>query len=894
MKEYTLVKVLVFATVVAALPAFAARTISTSYTLTADEDWRSDGVVTVVEGVSVDLNGHVLYLAGLAGKGSFITSTADAAFKDLTQHENLDNIVTTYTNGTQVTDTGDSDGRNAFKRNTSWASPNRINVSASSLPYTIVYDFTTATCINCYKIRCGTTTVARAPKEWTLQGSNDNDTWTTLDEQTNQGSWTATEDREFRIENTAAYRYYKISFTAANANTYLALHYIQYGYVGNQIRIDPEQSAGFAAAENSISDSIDCIVMGGKLAADIDLRGINRKVTLAGDLDLNGCALKAYALDGSSTVTSSAEVPDGTTALTTTDTSNLSQYVTVYANGSTTTGHSSYPAVNAFDNTATTANSAYLNSTTYPVDFVYDFTTPTAVNRYTVEVSTDSVQKKRAPKTWKLYGSNDSATDATKWMELDNRDMEKNSSGEVQYAPKADLTFDNATPYRYYILRITAAGNGAANLQVNEIEYYYKGDGNYVSVEVGGLSESDLTDISASANVEIVSSGDLTLTAATDWTKLGALELTGTIDLAGHDLTVASLVGSGTITDSSSAATGTLHAVISSGDVTNSTVSLTGNLRLSKEGSGTLTAAKTSQTYAGGTEIVAGQITCNEDGGNSPFGTGGILVDAGGTLEMNGKAGYSGTLITLNGGTLQNSTSVTTGGDGNIGKVLLIADSTFNCANNTFFGVKNDASLSSYIDLGGHTLTVSLGNNTLRLYNTTITNGTFDVTSGGAIISGGDGVEARTADFKMKCKLNIAGPMQVRNYESLWEGDNAGDSKLSVYGTFTPTTTHFYGCTLMDGSSIDLSALTDTLSVTSAATGGKTVLSFEDNATVYVNVGTRSLDSSSCLLSWTEETKPSNLSGLNFVRPDDERIYRISVQSDGLYYAGAGLTIIFR
>ena len=63
-----------FAAVVAAivcmaLPSFAAdRTISSNYTLTADET--VDGILTVESGVTVDLDGHNLTVQGLAGKAS--------------------------------------------------------------------------------------------------------------------------------------------------------------------------------------------------------------------------------------------------------------------------------------------------------------------------------------------------------------------------------------------------------------------------------------------------------------------------------------------------------------------------------------------------------------------------------------------------------------------------------------------------------------------------------------------------------------------------------------------------------------------------------------------------------------------------------------------------------
>ena len=52
-----------------ALPSFAAdRTISSNYTLTADET--VDGILTVESGVTVDLDGHNLTVQGLAGKAS--------------------------------------------------------------------------------------------------------------------------------------------------------------------------------------------------------------------------------------------------------------------------------------------------------------------------------------------------------------------------------------------------------------------------------------------------------------------------------------------------------------------------------------------------------------------------------------------------------------------------------------------------------------------------------------------------------------------------------------------------------------------------------------------------------------------------------------------------------
>ena len=68
----------VFAAAVVAIglgqAAWADETITENITLSNDTDWTSKGVVTIDSGVTVDLAGHTLRVAGLAGSGT-ITST---------------------------------------------------------------------------------------------------------------------------------------------------------------------------------------------------------------------------------------------------------------------------------------------------------------------------------------------------------------------------------------------------------------------------------------------------------------------------------------------------------------------------------------------------------------------------------------------------------------------------------------------------------------------------------------------------------------------------------------------------------------------------------------------------------------------------------------------------
>ena len=87
-----------------------------------------------------------------------------------------------------------------------------------------------------YSMTAGTYTSwqARAPKAWTLQGSNDGgSTWTTVDTQTNQTGWTQNGTLTFTVSSPGAYKVYKVVISQANgADTYLSLaEMVLYGYL---------------------------------------------------------------------------------------------------------------------------------------------------------------------------------------------------------------------------------------------------------------------------------------------------------------------------------------------------------------------------------------------------------------------------------------------------------------------------------------------------------------------------------------------------------------------------------------------------------------------------------------------------------------------------------------
>lgn len=63
----------------------------------------------------------------------------------------------------------------------------------------------------------------RAPKDWTVLGSNDASTWATLSTVTGQTSWGSAEERTFNVRGVSRYRYFRIDVTANNGDTYLSI-----------------------------------------------------------------------------------------------------------------------------------------------------------------------------------------------------------------------------------------------------------------------------------------------------------------------------------------------------------------------------------------------------------------------------------------------------------------------------------------------------------------------------------------------------------------------------------------------------------------------------------------------------------------------------------------------
>lgn len=315
---------------------------------------------------------------------------------------------------------------------------------------------------------------------------------------------------------------------------------------------------------------------------------------------------------------------------------------------------------------------------------------------------------------------------------------------------------------------------------------------------------------------------------------------------------------------------GRLHVAVPSGTKTNSGVALSGNLRLVKEGEGTLVVAKTEQTYAGGTEVAGGILKPGAAGRVHPFGAAGrdIVVRESAVLDAAGQVGFGKYEITLDGGDLTNTGSdATVEAETQFRRVRLTKDSSLTSTRSMFFGVNADEASTVY--LGGHTLTVSIATGKeLRFYSMAILDGTFDITDGGYFVVGGSGgiVATNNVDFLANCALVAASPIKVDNYTAKWistTGKASSTNPIKVYGKFTPATTHFHGVEMQDGSTIDLTGWSGGWPLASDLNNGVKDVLFASGATVKIDISGRAdmkalaKSDSPYLLTWS--TAPSNV-----------------------------------
>ena len=389
-----------------------------------------------------------------------------------------------------------------------------------------------------------------------------------------------------------------------------------------------------------------------------------------------------------------------------------------------------------------------------------------------------------------------------------------------------------------------------------------------------------------------ISSG-ITMTTDADLTPYASVMTTAanlTINTSGHKLYVKTLDPWLATTVTDSVGGGELHVAVPEGTLTyNSQIALSNKLKLVTEGDGLFMFSKTAQTYTGGTQVASGTLMYDAAPANWPLGGNGtrnvsaqvVTVDAGATLDLNGKTGFGYTTVVFNGGTVRGASTQFNGGK------RLTADSYLVTTGNFYMQYNG-------LPLNGHTLEVSIATSTTLKFDNCapVGPGKIKITSGGTLQTAGAAYVATNVDFTVGSALNIVTALSVHDYEAAYNYDyNSGTEALNVYGTFTPGADHdyFYGCTMQDGSTIDLSARTLPLPRVSSFTSGQNRLEFAADATVNVEIGARSSDVGTCLVSWPSGSAPDLSVGFALVANGAAVEGKaLAVKDDGLYIKAAG------
>ena len=342
-----------------------------------------------------------------------------------------------------------------------------------------------------------------------------------------------------------------------------------------------------------------------------------------------------------------------------------------------------------------------------------------------------------------------------------------------------------------------------------------------------------------------------------DWRALGNVFIANgaVIDLNGHNLEAPSLVSDylgAMITNSNDEVQSIVTFTASEGTAITNGVAICGNVKVVKKGPGTYYAYANACNYSGGTFIDEGKAQPPDGNGADTlysydqfkaFGTNEIIVASNAVFDIRANYAYRSRVV-LAGGTLTNTKAdMKQTGWGGSGIGRLTEDSTLNVAWNIVFGDNNGY---GDMDLGGHTLTtiINPAGSYLYLRCAKIENGKIDITQGGWL-QVVNACVATNVDFRVNCALNIGNTLSVRDYEAVWTSGktthNAGTAAMNVYGAFRPNPSHdrFYGCTMQDGSTIDLSGRTGTFSTLSTFTTGSTNLQFAAGANVTVNLAGR-------------------------------------------------------
>ena len=646
----------------APLPSYAAMHVTEDVTLTEDADWTSEGTVTIAEGVTVDINGHSLTVAGLAGAGRIIDSKYSGGYTRLTyiQSTGSQYIDTGYIHDTTTkvdlrisfTSVGEqwqsfygarnsrADTAKGFSMWLNYAKFRRAfgaaaaNIDSLTVNTTTIYDLhldkggeSTVTPGEGEPVSLGTATAGAAL------------TWTDFLFAINQDPGASGKAPAF-ISRAKIY-FCRIYSGDTLVRDMVPVRREADGALGvldlaNDATFYPNNGSGtFVAGEDvdesghlrlatsddasydlsSLSVAAKCVAVGGVVAKDTDWSSLPLLSVEAGTvLDLAGHDLRVPALVGDGTITDNF--------------------------GTAFSGYECYDYLQATQAGASQA-AAGGNMTQY-IDTGYRHNAKTEVDVRVAYTSPGNYQV--------VYGARNTQNNATQFGVWLNGSKFMNKTCQNQ----AGTSSYNVTANRVYDIHISKSGANTVTSPEDASVNYDLANGN--GTDGNNTSGNDflfaINQSNSSATggwpckckvwfCKIYDAGKLVRYFVPVRRKIDGRP--GMLDLVEGGFYVKANAGSAEFDTPEEPLTpvvgGRLHIVVADGETAYCAAALTGGLKLVKEGAGTLVMAKALQGYAGGTEIACGVLK-SAAGLTRPCGADGAEIEsaASGAVDFNGNA----------------------------------------------------------------------------------------------------------------------------------------------------------------------------------------------------------------------------------------------------------------
>lgn len=377
---------------------------------------------------------------------------------------------------------------------------------------------------------------------------------------------------------------------------------------------------------------------------------------------------------------------------------------------------------------------------------------------------------------------------------------------------------------------------------------------------------------------------ELSKNADFSWLNLANVANESILDIKGHTLTLKGCEGectsAGMIT--SSEENGLVKFEVPAGSTyTNANFIFDGKLAFDKIGDGVLVAAKYPQTYTGKTTVESGVLRCaeganmNAQNGLSPFGASRtVVIEDGSFLDPAGSYLWGYHTIEMNGGAISNTVKELGANSTayNAGSFPKPFNPTLVLNEDSFFISPVQFNFNGVICPNGHKLTIRTAYE-LRWAPTNVNAAEVEFTGKGHLVTLKN-TTPKMNDITLVMNdftFDVGCWMAVSNYTAMAGNTDPVSSKdcwheggMTVSGTFTPTANKFFGCQMLNGSTIDLSGKKSTWSTTtdSSYENGPLTVTFANNAKVTIDVHDREFTDGEQVVTWT--TAPDNIDGLTF------------------------------